>query len=272
MKQLRITFLQDSVLIMKDFPAHPVFKHELFSDPLFVTFKSNLEELLLSDSTPQEITLLRAMPALAKELDTRFNAQDASLRLLLQQNQEFQSKLEDISTGRAPVPVRVTVDFSDGNRTVTGVTSNGLASEIQSDSQAGLLSIPPQTTIDTMMFNASDGQQASTSSVPVATSTQGVHRWSEGVHTIHGLWREYTVGLGGGLLIEELNKSRKPWYPKSHKTFHYRRMRIIKAIKNYAEEHSITTDTAVQIAERRRLALQTSLDSIGENISKLYID
>lgn len=76
---------------------------------------SNLEELLLSDSTPQEITLLRAMPALAKELDTRFNTQDASLRLLLQQNQELQSKLENISTGRAPVPVRVTVDFSDGN-------------------------------------------------------------------------------------------------------------------------------------------------------------
>ncbi|KAG1040322.1 hypothetical protein G6F43_012305 [Rhizopus delemar] len=270
MKQLRITFLQDSALIMKDLPAHPVFKHDLFSDPLFVTFKSNLEDLLLSDSTPQEITLLRAMPALAKELDTRFNAQDASLRLLLQQNQELQSKLEDIATGRAPVPVRVTVDFSDGNQTVTGVTSNSLASELQGNSQVGLLSLPSPTTIDTMMFNASDGQQASTSSVSVTTSTQGVHRWSEGVHTIHDLWREYTVGLGGNHSIEELNKSQKPWYPKSHKTFHYRRMRIIKAIKNYAEEHSITTDTAVQIAERRRLALQTSLDSIGKNISKLF--
>ncbi|KAG1057000.1 hypothetical protein G6F43_001132 [Rhizopus delemar] len=122
MKQLRIIFLQDSVFIMKGFPAHAVFKHEIFSDPLFVIFKSNLEDLLLSDSTPQEITLLRAMPALAKELDTRFNAQDASLRLLLQQNQEFQSKLEDISTGRATVPVRVTIDFSDGNQTVIGIT------------------------------------------------------------------------------------------------------------------------------------------------------
>ncbi|EIE86804.1 hypothetical protein RO3G_11515 [Rhizopus delemar RA 99-880] len=111
MKQLRITFLQDSVLIMKDFPAHPVFKHEIFSDPLFITFKSTLEDLLLSDSTLQDITLLRAMPALAKELDTGFNAQDASSRLLLQQNQEFQSKLEDISTGRAPVPVYVQLTF-----------------------------------------------------------------------------------------------------------------------------------------------------------------
>lgn len=39
MKKLRMTFLQDSVLIMKHFPAHPVFKHEIFSDPLFLTFK-----------------------------------------------------------------------------------------------------------------------------------------------------------------------------------------------------------------------------------------
>lgn len=173
------------------------------------------------------------MPALAKELDTRFNAQDASLRLLLQQNQELQTKIEDISTGRAPVPVSVTVEFSDGNRTVVnGISSNnGFVSNAEDDSQVDLPPLPPSTTIDTVSYSSSNGQQNGASSGAVEKSTPPVHRWSEGVHTLTDLWREYTVGLGGGYSIEQLNRSKQPWYPKSHKTFHYRRMRIINAIK-----------------------------------------
>lgn len=39
LKTMRITFLQDAVLIMKDFPHHRIFQHALFKDPLFISFK-----------------------------------------------------------------------------------------------------------------------------------------------------------------------------------------------------------------------------------------
>ncbi|KAL7327398.1 hypothetical protein PS15p_205834 [Mucor circinelloides] len=68
---------------MKDFLSHRVFNHPIFQDPLFLSFKTNLEDVMSTESTPQD----------------RFDAQDEMIRNLLIQNEEPKRQLADIATG-----------------------------------------------------------------------------------------------------------------------------------------------------------------------------
>ncbi|KAI9243983.1 hypothetical protein EDC94DRAFT_496437, partial [Helicostylum pulchrum] len=107
LKTMRITFLQDAVLIMKDFPHHRIFQHALFKDPLFISFKNSLETVMSTERTPQEYLLQRTLPALTEAMETKFEAQSNMIRELLLQNEQLTKQLTDLTAGRTRVPVRV---------------------------------------------------------------------------------------------------------------------------------------------------------------------
>ncbi|OAD81211.1 hypothetical protein PHYBLDRAFT_99792, partial [Phycomyces blakesleeanus NRRL 1555(-)] len=68
LKQLRITFLQDSVLMMSKTPGHPLWQHGVFHDPEYIEFKRSVEPCVETDVKPTDILLQRALPLITRKL------------------------------------------------------------------------------------------------------------------------------------------------------------------------------------------------------------
>lgn len=110
------------------------------------------------EDTPQELLLQRAMPHMAKVVADGFKAQQDMIRSLIIQNEQLKTQLADIATGRAPVPVRVTVDFAGGHTNVIR-TDDQQTTPMDLDSSPAI----PSTTIDTfsttLNINSQEQQQ-----------------------------------------------------------------------------------------------------------------
>lgn len=204
------------------------------------------------EDTPQDLLLQRALPLMNKVIQDGFKAQQEMIRTLQLQNEQLLKQLADLTLGRAPV--RVTVDFSEGSSTTVASSDHA-------------------TPMDVDLVPSGDSQQQqqiTTLPSDVAVS----HAWSRGVVTIPDLWREYSVGLGGGYSIKSLNSTHPHWFLPHDKNFHYRRMRIINGLEKHAVSQGITIETCVQNAESKRILLKKSLYSLGkatDSINELLI-
>jgi hypothetical protein len=68
LKQLRIILLQDSVILQKVFPGHPMWQDRIFVRDDYQEFSRQLEASLLCTETPQEIQLQQSVPIIADQL------------------------------------------------------------------------------------------------------------------------------------------------------------------------------------------------------------
>jgi hypothetical protein len=194
------------------------------------------------EDTPQDLLLQRALPLMNKVIQDGFKAQQEMIRTLQLQNEQLLKQLADLTLGRAPV--RVTVDFSEGSSTTVASSDHPTPMDVDPVSSS----------------NISQQQQITTSASDAVVS----HAWSRGVVTIPDLWREYSVGLGGGYSIKSLNSSHPHWFLPHDKNFHYRRMRIINGLEKHAILRGITIETCIQHAENNRILLKKSLYSLGK--------
>ncbi|KAI9243982.1 hypothetical protein EDC94DRAFT_531203 [Helicostylum pulchrum] len=109
-----------------------------------------------------------------------------------------------------------------------------------------------------------DQQQQSVSELPPT------HGWSRSTETVTDLWREYTVGVGGGCAMRDINRNYPNWFIPHSKSFHYRRMRIIKGLEKHARDTDTSIEKCVQLAEARRLEAKKSLDSLGKAVKNIH--
>lgn len=70
LRELRIVFLQDSVLRRREFPGHHIWRHELFKDPLYASFASRLTASMAEAKPPEESRIEQVMPDVGVKLDT----------------------------------------------------------------------------------------------------------------------------------------------------------------------------------------------------------
>jgi hypothetical protein len=87
---MRRVFLQDSVLHRVDHPDHPLFWHDVFSDPEFITFEQQLLSAINTAEEPQDLLVRRALPVVSEQLQNLSNKIDSNqaiIRSMISQQQ-----------------------------------------------------------------------------------------------------------------------------------------------------------------------------------------
>ncbi|KAI8340419.1 hypothetical protein BD560DRAFT_412367 [Blakeslea trispora] len=234
---LRITFLQDSVYMQKAIPDHPIWRHSLFVDPLYLEFKRLLEASAQTEASQEELLLQRVVPLIERQLAN-------SLEVSQQQHEENRqlqmtvlNQIKDIATGRAPL--QINIDWPTGSN-IPSTTVRSLASPSVPVSSVPVSSAPASSlSVSSVPASSVPASSVPASSVPASSITltssvqTGVTYRMSNVCTITDLYREWTVGLGGNHSIECMNQNHPGWY-KSQKSFYMRRNKIMKAIQAQA--------------------------------------
>jgi len=68
LQQLRIILLQDSVVMRREFPAHPIWADPIFARDDYLAFAKDVELSLLDVEKPEEIQIRKALPAIVERL------------------------------------------------------------------------------------------------------------------------------------------------------------------------------------------------------------
>src|SRR5436190_17227337 len=63
LRALRVVLLQDSVILRKQFPCHPLWKDSLFNCPEYVSFATRVESSLADVVMPAELIMQKFWPA-----------------------------------------------------------------------------------------------------------------------------------------------------------------------------------------------------------------
>ena len=95
-----------------------------------------------------------------------------------------------------------------------------------------------------------------------------IYKLCREVKTIPDLWREWTVGLGGRLSIEELDRHWKSaWRPVSERQYYSTRKRIIDEVRRQAGDMGNYEDVIGEM-ERERQMTGMSLDRVWKTLRK----
>ncbi|KAI9334327.1 transcriptional activator of glycolytic enzymes-domain-containing protein [Pilaira anomala] len=214
---LRITFLQDSVYMRNLMPTHPVWKHQLFSDPDYLEFKRSLEVAAEVETDDESLLMRRVIPFVERQMVS-----------LNERQQETCERMIELNSNVPTTSIRTLSTDNIGS-------SETLSSDVSNTTSATTTNI----TVNNTLVN-----------VPTAPTAQQ-YKMSRDLTTITDLYREWTEGLGGNYSIEHLNTHFPGWY-KNDKTFYMRRRKIISTIERYAEADRMSMIDAVRRAEMLR--------------------
>ncbi|KAG2191270.1 hypothetical protein INT47_004031 [Mucor saturninus] len=104
---IRITFLQDSVFVQQKFPTHPIWKHDLFQDEEYLSFKRQLLASSQAEENQESIMLQRVIPLVERKLANIEDSTRSAYEALAQQIASVLEKISDISTGSAPLQINI---------------------------------------------------------------------------------------------------------------------------------------------------------------------
>lgn len=214
-------------------------------------FFRQLEVASQAEDNQENLTLQRVIPLVERKLSNIEDQNRITYEKLAAMITELMKNVSDISTGRAPL--QINIDWGNGAGAVPTTTIRTMDQALDSD----------PTTISGNVAVAQFPSQAT--HVPPATDT---YRLSTSVFTVTDLYREWTVGLGGGHSVEYMNSHHPGWY-SSQKSFYMRRRRIIKACEEYAAAEGITIEDTVRKAEAWRVMMNKSLDYLSKNSDKM---
>ncbi|KAI8361725.1 hypothetical protein BD560DRAFT_437219 [Blakeslea trispora] len=230
--------------MQKAIPDHPIWRHSLFVDPLYLEFKRLLEASAQTEANREELLLQRVVPLIERQLAN-------SLEVSQQQHEENRqlqvtvlNQIKGIATGRASL--QINIDWPTGSNI-------------------------PSTTVRSLTSPSVPASSVPASSIILTSSIQtGITYRMSNVCTITDLYREWTVGLGGNHSIEYMNQNHPGWY-KSQKSFYMRRNKIMKAIQAQATAEGISMQSAVSIAEELRVRNGSkSLDYLSKNPDLIF--
>ena len=300
LKTLRTILLQDSVLMRKEFPQHPMWTHEVFGRADYLTFAAELEASLAVPEPPEELRLKAVIPDVSRTIQnmhedvvrTLAGSQGAVLpllQLLLQRQDDAVRKLDELCSGQIPL---VTVSRFDRSaltlppRTdvVPAVPAGGLA--------AAVAPLPattgPVVRMDAGPVSAPVAQMQAHPLQPTggpAPSTQApaglpldpdapppLYRMSRNITTVRDLWREWNEGLGAdGPAVRELERVYGAKWRPDHaiRMFYSRRRLIIQEVERRIDGGA-SVDEAIAAVDFVRQADTSSktLDKLAKLLQK----
>ncbi len=249
LRLLRPILLQDSVLQMAEYPSHPIWNDPIFHCDDYRAFRQQLEHSLAQDAKqPEEVQVRRTIPVVA---DQSSQLRQTVLTQIEQSKREILGRLDgfdDFVQGRVPfvlTPMR-NRPLSEAPQATLGVS--------KAIPEAGVAAPTTGVALDAA---------ASTAAVDSApTAGPPKYRLSRTVTTVPDLWREWTVGLGGGPAVQALEDSYGPrWRPsQEERVFFCRRKTIIDWVRTKRRERPNTEALAIVMElERFRLQQRASL-------------
>ncbi|SAL97782.1 hypothetical protein [Absidia glauca] len=251
---LRKTFLQDSVSMMQVQPNHPIWNHSLFSDPCYLEFKRALEQIEVRDHDPAHTLLQQCVPMIEQRLNDMQEYLSNKIDTQRVTSATTNDYITQLVTGRATLSLNV--NNNDGTPSSLSTSSPPFQQQQTHSSQQQPL---PQSSQQQPLPQSSLQQPPS-------------YRMSRGIRTVNDLYREWNDGLAGGYSIISLEQR---WGVKwrqddKEKKFYNRRRSIIATIEKYAEEHNITMETAVNLAEENRSRRSKSLHYLAEHNDTIF--
>jgi hypothetical protein len=260
LNQFRTIILQDSVLLQKEFPEHPMWDHTIFQREDYQDFARLVSQSLLHTETPREIQLQQTIPMIAdrlsiiqKDLHQTIDQQGCQAQSQLQ---KISSQLDNLLSGRVAFTVRASempTEQVSGSRMPQPTSSSELNQVDDQDQPTGQLQ--PHLISNTM--------NAEEHSFPPA------YTLSRTIQTVPELWQEWTQGIEGNPPVEMLERRYGSTWRSSHKeaVLFSRRKVIINEIYS-RKDSGFSIEAAVEDLELVRTRAKLSLYKLWKLLSK----
>jgi hypothetical protein len=251
---LREVILQDSTLLMPQFPDNPVWNHPVFQHEAYRPYAQQVSAFVQEEERPSQLAILaQAMPVLAdylKTMDERSEARAAELKAAMEaQSARLQTLLVpgltfEVKTAASQAIAAATAVFpSRPEETESGDSRYTAAQSSIESSRATSLGPAP------------------TDDAPELQPPQ--YRMCRAVKTVEGLWHEWTVGLRGEPAVAVLDRkwgSRWRAGRRSELQWYSLRLEVIKEIRRVAQAQRIGEQAAMYIVNMQQQRTGCSLD------------
>ncbi|KAG2219716.1 hypothetical protein INT45_006048 [Circinella minor] len=281
-----------AAVMMDHIPDHPIWKHELFKNPLFTEFRRKVKAHVETNEDPGSSIIERFAPEVQDQLtnmnrilvDTLKEVRESQInnnqsqqqsQQQIQQFQQFQQTINNIISGRQQLQLSVRLDNGNLATGTTASSSNNSDNNNNNSSSSSLVSInseqlqQPESSIpptDTTPNSPATSTANATISLQYTDAGIPVYKMSRQVLTVNDLWAEWTLGRDGFWPVQELdNKWGTKWRRGDKKWFNIRK-KVIDAVNDLQENLGLTPTTAIQNLQNVMNARGWSLDRLGTEL------
>lgn len=307
-KVLRKTFLQDSVLLRKDYPSHPCFRdNTLFKSKEYLEFAAASEAAMESSVAPQEMAVKDVLPELMEIIDLRHTSTvgelrsgntitHTAIRRLLERIDSIDYRMQRpvITTTYPPIQSNITRNASRANEYWPPAAASHVAppavsapSQVRERPETDPTSFQSDIIIDSTRQSASFGLGLPTlpeiaEQQRLATSRKEwqlpfnpkdppvVYKLDRSIDTVDEVFREWTVGYNRGPPVMALERAwGTGWRAEdSERVMFWRRKLVIEAIRRVA---NMADDEAIfeAVCKERDQAGNVANVALREAIEKL---
>lgn len=278
LEYLREVILQDSVILSRLFPQHPIWARPVFQSSEYKAFAASMSVFTQEDSSPSEIVrIFQALPVVAERLHAlgvhqahqgrQYTKAQASLELRDEKlTQQLQEVFKILSSGLV---------FRGSGAGIATAPNTG-------ESNAGQQSLPPEGTEEPLQMpppRPPSHLPPSPGGAPAPLGPVALippqHCMSRAVRSIRALWQEWNVGVDGGPAIRTLDAQWGPsWRSKRHKETQWYSLRqeVMREIAHRAQSQRIAEEAAMCQLEQEQQQSQRSLDAFCKHLRQARKD
>lgn len=265
LKQLRTILLQDSVLMMAEFPSHPMWTDPIFHRNDYKAFAEQLRQSISHDiREPEDVQIRRTVPAIADQLS---QLRSVILGQIEQNKAEILRKLDsfdDFVQGRVSFVLNPV-------RSSASLQTTAVAMEAAATAAAAAAAAASSTGTSSGAASANVTVGDHDRELDPGPGDPPRYKLSRTISTVPDLWKEWTVGLGGGPSVQYLEDSYGArWRPsQEERVFFCRRKALVDWIRTRLRERPATEAMVVVMElERFRLKHRMSLSKLIASIKK----
>jgi hypothetical protein len=257
---LREVILQDSVVLMKQFPESLVWSHPVFQHTEYQQFAQEVSTLVQQEvERPSQLDLLvQAVPVLANYLQS-IEGRIADLKTSLQTS--LKTELQATEKQR----------IESQTLQLQTLLSAGLTFELKTTgTSTNLLQLQPAIAPTAIVEEAQSRYESarstpvrSTAPAPASEEEPPQYRMCRAIKIVEDLWREWTVGLQGQPAIAALDSrwgSRWRAGRQSELQWYSLRLEVIKEIRRLAQAQRSSEQAAMCALGLRQQQIGCSLD------------
>ena len=257
MRYLRKVILQDSVLLMEEFPTAPIWQHRLFQSDEYRSFLRRSKDALATVESPFDLQLQAVLPQVHQGLQNLQNTVVSSNRQVTQSIQQAMQDMEHRLQSSEIDSHRLAAIF----RSVTNC----------SEEISRVLEVPEQDL---------PSQPSASSATPVMSALGSLPRYqmSRTISSVRELWQEWEIGLQGQPSVRDLeSRYHAKWRSSAaERKFFQRRRRILAYIEDQLHEREalhgeegrrseVVVAALDERCAREGLTLNQLSDKIGRN-------
>jgi hypothetical protein len=279
LRALRVILLQDSVVLRKEFPRHPLWKDPLFDSEEYRRFAGRVEDSLVNVVTPDELKMQQFWPAHEAVAKLRHEAVTSEIRsvqsdvqLMLERLDEVERSSSTLSSTLASTSSPMTPIWIQQGQ--TGIWIGPTDSAVHPSTAATGAPVPvPQPDLGThtpAQLQAPPVRPACLAPpdqiVLDPQASPSAYKMLRGSDSVFQLWTEWTLGLAGGPSIEALDRCwGSRWRTGSGEAMFYsRRRKIINEIRRRVEAGT-ARDERQAVDQLEQLRGTRSLDWLCKN-------